>query len=454
MNSVSSKENIFRFFTLFILIVTLLFIPTINLYAKTVSIPEFEIQFDQNDPYEIVLTAEKYRQAFLDENVPEKEWRIIFYEKAMGLYEKAFTLDPTFHYAYLSYGYTQLKAAEVFKKREPYYSLAWKAVPKMYKEDPFVYQIKGQLHCLSTKEWDQADYYLGKSTKLANNNSSAYAWLGYTLGAEELDIKAQTAYRMAIKANSDKETVLWAKKQIGDTGKPRRFPPIVVPTPPRCAIQPVSTKMRLQINQFVDNTQLMGDAAIMFSRLLATTLFKSPRFDLIDTQEKQFEVQKKTWDSDAVLTGSIVRVVPSENQFVLDMKVFNPTTGNMLFAEMTPIAFTKQGDSYQVDDKEVEKIADMITRQLVKGEGRLVFIDGRKLLIDLGAESGVKSGRTGIVLITGERMTKNALTGDVLTRDIYLGEVIFERVEDKFSSARLITPGRVFVRVGDIVRLK
>jgi len=63
-------------------------------------------------------------------------------------------------------------------------------------------------------------------------------------------------------------------------------------------------------------------------------------------------------------------------------------------------------------------------------------------------------GLKAYVLGKGEQIIKDPNTGRELGKDLYLGEIILERVEDKFSAARLLGEGRIEVRVGDIVRIK
>ena len=100
------------------------------------------------------------------------------------------------------------------------------------------------------------------------------------------------------------------------------------------------------------------------------------------------------------------------------------------------------------------KLGDLIERRLGKGEGHVIRISGRHLLIDLGSDYGMQVGLKAYVLGKGEQIVKEPKTGKELGKDLYLAEITLERVEDKFSAARLLSQGRIEVRVGDIVRIK
>jgi hypothetical protein len=45
-------------------------------------------------------------------------------------------------------------------------------------------------------------------------------------------------------------------------------------------------------------------------------------------------------------------------------------------------------------------------------------------------------------------------TKEVITNEIYLGEILFEQIEERVSKARILNPGRVTIQVGDLVRTK
>ncbi len=414
---------------------------------------EFEVQFNINDPYEITLTAEKYRQAFMEEDIPKEKWRGIYFRKAKKLYEKTFLTDPHFTYGYLSLAYTQMMAAEVLGDKQLRYKKAEKLIPEMDSESPWPSMLRGQLRCVDEK-WEEAKTALEKAVQLGGDTSSLYSWLGYTFSALKDNEKAQQAYQKAIDANTDPKSYKWASNNLGRSSKPWQFPPLVAPSPPRRSVQPASTKMRLQLAEFEDATKMMGNAASIFSRLLTTVLFNARRFNLVQAQKCDNNSDGRFDNTDALITGTIIRAAPQSGEFILDIKAVHPATGNLLMAESAPISYVKQDKAFQIVDKEVRKVADVIERKLVRGEGQVVHIDGRHLMINLGGEQGVKSGFTALIIGKRERTVKNPLTGDVLSRDIYLGEILVERVEEKYSYARLLTPGRITMRTGDIVRLK
>ena len=45
-------------------------------------------------------------------------------------------------------------------------------------------------------------------------------------------------------------------------------------------------------------------------------------------------------------------------------------------------------------------------------------------------------------------------TKELITNEIYLGEILFEQIEERVSKARILNPGRVTIQVGDLVRTK
>ncbi len=410
------------------------------------AIEEFPVQFDQNDPYEIVLTAERYRQEFTKGDLEEEEWQEIYFNKAKELYEKAFLIDPYFSYGYLSYAYTQMLAAGIIGNKPTRYKKAAGLIPKMDQETPWPSLLQGQLHCIN-ENWEKAKNSLDKAASIENNNSSIYAWLGYVLSALKQNDQAQQAYQKAIETNSDPKSSRWASIHLGKRNKPWQRPPIVPPPPPRRTIQPDSIKMRLQVVDFEDSTKSMGNAATNFSRLLATSLFKTKRFNMISGKESAEGV-------DTVLSGSIIKTNPKTNEFTLDIKATHPPTGNMLLAETLTISYNKQNNAFQIPDKYISKAAKIIENTLIKSEGRIIHIDGRHLMVNLGAKHGIQRGFTALIIGKSEKTVRNPLTANVLSRDVYLGEAVIERVEENHSYARLLTPGRISVQLGDIVRLK
>ncbi|MBI5788165.1 MAG: tetratricopeptide repeat protein [Candidatus Schekmanbacteria bacterium] len=439
--------NIYSKICALMLCLPILLIPMKQVSALEVEpIPlEFQVQFDENDPYEIVLTAEKYRREMSVEDIEEKAWRKIYYDKAVQLYEKATSIDPFFSYDYLSYGYLELAAAEVLKDKEYHYQKATKLTTKLDYDNPEANIYTGQLYGL-LEDWDKAKKYLDKAQDQGGNSSSMFIWSGYVYSALKNDGQSQLAYKKAEEVNSDPDSAKWARSQAGKTGKPWGSPPLVPAPAPRRQIQPPSVKMCLKINEFKDSTNSLGTTAQVFSRLLTTTLFESKRFNLVNTEDPQL--------IDAILTGNIVRIDAKNSQFILDIQVFNPAKGSLLLAELAPISYTLQDNLVQVDIKEAIKVAELIQRKLPRGEGRIVHIDGQNLIVNLGSEQGVQSGVTALLIGKGERTVKDPVSGDVLSRDVYLSEIVFERIDEKYSSARLLTPGRVNLRIGDVVRLK
>jgi len=45
-------------------------------------------------------------------------------------------------------------------------------------------------------------------------------------------------------------------------------------------------------------------------------------------------------------------------------------------------------------------------------------------------------------------------TKERITTETYLGEVLFEQIEENVSKARILNAGRVTIEVGDVVRTK
>ncbi|MBI5788718.1 MAG: hypothetical protein HZA78_07685 [Candidatus Schekmanbacteria bacterium] len=415
---------------------------------------EFAVHFDDNEPYEIVLAAENYRREMMNETIVDKSWRDYYYSQAEKLYEKAFLIDPNFSYGYLSYGYTLLMSAEVIGDRPQRYKKAALLVDKLNKENPWVHLFAGQLNCLENN-LAAGKKAFEKSLEKGGHSSNLYAWLGYALATLKDDEKAQRSYEEAVGIDSDVDTVQWARNQIGRVGKPWQFPPLVSPPAPRRAIKPASIKLRLMVTEFADSSKVIGDDGTKaLSQLLTTALFHNRRFSMLDAVPSQHPSPEVLQNVEALISGVIVRANPAAGQFTLDLKAVNPQTHNLLFAKTLMVGYSKPGDNLDINDDEVFKIADLVEKKLASGNGEVLYVEGDRLIVNIGSENGVQSGFSAVIIGVDELPIRHPVTGQMLSKDIYLGEIVFERIAEKYSTARLITPGRISIKVGDVVKLK
>jgi hypothetical protein len=73
--------------------------------------------------------------------------------------------------------------------------------------------------------------------------------------------------------------------------------------------------------------------------------------------------------------------------------------------------------------------------------------------VNLGSENGIRPGFKGL-LIGKTFQIVIPRTKEVITNEIYLGEIVFEQIEERVSKARILNPGRITIQVGDLVRTK
>ncbi len=445
-----SKKIVGKIFC--VCIIYILFTPCTSLSAEAVP-KTFEVAFEQ-DPYELVMTAEKYRMEFVKDDL-EKNFYDTYFDNALKLYDKALFRDPNFGYGYLSYGYLYLLGAEYYnKKKDALYKKAEAcfiqsaSVRPSYIE-PYYYLF--QVYTLQEK-WDKADEILLKYSNKSQFDSYYYAWLGYRIILENDDNKqaAYKEYKKAIKLNTHPAPFNWANKYINKSWGYIPHPPFPIPTLLKREIHPSSLNMTLEINLFEDQTRKVRNLKKVVPRLLATVLFKRGRFEIV---QSNIIKDKQSADLDAVIIGDFVRINTQKKELLLDIKAVNPQTGQVLLAESLSMPYTEKGKEVEVSQKEIEKTADMIEIKLAKMEGRIIRIKGEYITVNMGKQQGIKSGLKAYILDKELRIS-DPQAMEILNKEIFIGEIIFEVVGDEISEAKLLTKGRISAKIGNIVILK
>ena len=82
-----------------------------------------------------------------------------------------------------------------------------------------------------------------------------------------------------------------------------------------------------------------------------------------------------------------------------------------------------------------------------------MHVSKNHVTVTLGRENGIRPGFKGLVI--GQSFEIAILrTKEAITNEIYLGEILFEQIEERVSKARILNAGRVTIQVGDLVRTK
>ncbi len=134
------------------------------------------------------------------------------------------------------------------------------------------------------------------------------------------------------------------------------------------------------------------------------------------------------------------------------VKLVYPEGGNILFSKDFEIPYTDK-PMLAISDRDINRIVGEIEKNFIKSEGNIIHISKNYVTVNLGNENGIRPGFRGLVIGKTSQIVIPR-TKEVITNEIYLGEILFEQIEERVSKARILSPGRVTIQVGDLVRTK
>lgn len=418
---------------------------------------QFEVKYDKG-PYENVMTADQYRNELLKTGKEEKALKDIYFDRARELYERALLEDETFIYGQTSLGFLYLSASI-----DPYLS---KRDILRQARDRFIkaislrrshYKVYYYLAVVDTleKDWDSALNDLREYIRSERDDSYYHLLLGYIYasGKGEITKKAKVEFELAKERATDPVSVQWAIRQLKRPQKPKGIPPVRLPVPPRKEYFPKSVSMSIYVPKFVDNTDYEEIRKIpqLLSSRIRETIFRNNRFTLV---EKKATEQEGNYPLgvDSVLIGSIINVNLMGKTLLCHVKLVYPEGGNILFSKDLEIPYTDK-PMLAIGDRDINRIVGEVEKNFIKSEGNIIQVSRNYVTVNLGNENGIRPGFRGLVIGKTSQIVIPR-TKEVITNEIYLGEILFEQIEERVSKARILNPGRVTIQVGDLVRTK
>ena len=418
---------------------------------------QFEVKYDKG-PYENVMTADQYRNELLKTGKEEKALKDIYFDRARELYERALLEDETFIYGQTSLGFLYLSASI-----DPYLS---KRNILRQARDRFIkaislrrshYEVYYYLAVVDTleKDWDSALNDLREYIRSERDDSYYHLLLGYIYasGKGEITKKAKVEFELAKERATDPVSVQWAIRQLKRPQKPKGIPPVRLPVPPRKEYFPKSVSMSIYVPKFVDNTDYEEIRKIpqLLSSRIRETIFRNNRFTLVEKKATEQEGDYPL-GVDSVLIGSIINVNLLGKTLLCHVKLIYPEGGNILFSKDFEIPYADK-PMLAIGDRDINRIVGEIEKRFIKSEGNIIQISKNYVTVNLGNENGIRPGFKGLVI---GKMSEIVIprTKEVITNEIYLGEILFEQIEERVSKARILNPGRVTIQVGDVVRTK
>ena len=418
---------------------------------------EFVVEYDKG-PFEKVMAADRYRNELLKTGNEEKALKDIYLDRARELYERALLEDETFIYGHTSLGFLYLWASI-----DPY--LSKKEILRQAK-DRFIqaislrrshYEAYYYLAVVDTleKNWDSALNNLREYIRSEIDDSYYHLLLGYIYasGKGEITNKATVEFELAKERATDPISIQWAIKQLMRPQKPEGIPPIKPPTPPRKEYFPRSVSMSIYVPKFVDKTgyeEIQRIPQLLSSRI-SETIFRNNRFTLVEKKAAEQEGDYPL-GVDSVLIGSIINVNLMGKTLLCLVKLVYPEGGNILFSKDFEIPYVDK-PMLTIADRDINRIVGEIEKNFIKCEGNIIQVSKNYVTVNLGSENGIRPGFKGLVI---GKMAEIVIprTREIITNEIYLGEILFEQIEERVSKARILNPGRVTIQVGDLARTK
>ncbi len=438
---------------------TMLMLPEMTLARRALPpAKEFQVKYDKG-PYETVMTADQYRNELLKTGKEQKALKDIYFDRARELYERALIEDETFIYGHTSLGFLHLWASidPYLSKRRQILGQAKDRFIKAISLRKSHYEAYYYLAVVDTleKDWDSALHNLREYIRSERDDSYYHLLLGYIYasGKGEITKKAKVEFELAKERATDPISVQWAIGQLKRPEKSRESPPIKPPTPPRKEYFPRSVSMNIYVPTFLDKTEHEGIRKIpeLLSSRIRETIFKNNRFTLVEKRATEKEGEYPI-GVDSVLIGSIINVNLMGKTLLCHVKLAYPEGGNILFSKDFEIPYTDK-PMLAIGDRDINRIVGEIEKNFIKSEGNIIQISKNYVTVNLGNENGIRPGFRGLVIGKASQIVIPR-TKEVITNEIYLGEILFEQIEERISKARILSPGRVTIQVGDLVRTK
>ena len=211
--------------------------------------------------------------------------------------------------------------------------------------------------------------------------------------------------------------------------------------------------MNIYVPTFLDKTgqEEIRKIPELLSSRIRETIFRNNRFTLVEKRATEKEGEYPI-GVDSVLIGSIINVNLMGKTLLCHVKLVYPEGGNILFSKDFEIPYTDK-PMLAIGDRDINRIVGEIEKNFIKSEGNIIHISKNYVTVNLGNENGIRPGFRGLVI---GKMSQIVIprTKEVITNEIYLGEILFEQIEERVSKARILSPGRVTIQVGDLVRIK
>jgi len=419
---------------------------------------EFEVKYDKG-PFEKVMAADRYRNELLKTGKEQKLFKDIYFDRARELYERALLEDEKFIYGNTSLGFLYLWASidPYLSKRKGLLGRAKDRFIKAISLRKSLYEAYYYLAVADTleKDWDSALNNLREYIRSERDDSYYHLLLGYIYasGKGEITKRAKVEFELAKDRATDPISVQWAIRQLKRPQKPEGTPPIKPPTPPRKEYFPRSVSMSIYVPTFVDKTghEEIRKIPQLLSSRISETIFRNNRFTLVErkTTEKESEYPLGV---DSVLIGSIINVNLMGKALFCHLKLVYPEGGNILFSKDFEVPYTDK-PMLAIGDRDINRIVGEIEKNFIKCEGNIIQVSKNYVTVNLGSENGIRPGFRGLVIGKTFQIVIPR-TKEVITNEIYLGEIVFEQIEEGVSKARILNPGRVTIQVGDLVRTK
>jgi hypothetical protein len=305
------------------------------------------------------------------------------------------------------------------------------------------------------KDWESALANLKEYIRSRNDDSYYYLLLGYIYARGKVKTleEAQKAFRLARERASDPVSVKWAIKQLKGKQRPKGAPLIKVLPPPRKEYFPRSVTMNIDVPSFVDKTghEEIKKLPELLSTRIREAIFRNNRFTLVEKRDSQ-EGGMGPLEIDSLLLGSIINADLVERTLLCNIKLVYPEGGNILFSRQIQVPY-RDRPILAIADREANRIVGEIENSFVRTEGQVIQVSKNRVTVSLGSQNGIRPGYRALVLQKTSRMVVPP-TKERLTSEIYLGEVLFEQIEENTSKARILNSGRVTIEAGDLVRTK
>lgn len=245
------------------------------------------------------------------------------------------------------------------------------------------------------------------------------------------------------------------------------LPPTLPRAQPRRGIVPRSSKMKIAVFNFLDQTGSAGKLVETLPDMLSTELFGTQRFEVKERAEvRSVDAQemKKICDAfkdqvDALIVGSITRFSVEDKAMTLDVRAYNAPNGTVMFAGHFDVHYSGVLD-VKAERKDMSKIAEAVYEAFPVLGGinvRVAGVSGPIVTINLGEKDGVKVGLGALVIARGDTLL-DPVTKEDLGDVIYVGEMYIIEVGPKSCKGLVVqdreTRRDPVVRLNDSIRFK